>query len=814
MLTRFTSKGIIGVPDADLIFNDEKIILIQGPNGAGKTSLLRYITTPYRTHNNKSTELKDGVNEGLLEYDYIFNGHEYKIIHTIVRKVSKSGEVSYVNKSYFRKKVNGVFEDLVKDGNATNFAQVVEKEFAFSKSHYSVLNIGVNNFGLVNLKPAERLAHIKNIYNISYIDEMANNAANNKRTLKTVRDVLEKELESTSYDVLKSEHSEKTKEAHTLKVELVKLTHELNESYNHVNQSNLTIYDNNILEINKLISSSESIIRLLNNINETRCFSMIKDENEYNAGSLSGQLQSLNEQEIELATKISELNKLDINELNDKYNTYNESMNNNLYDDELYNKYKDYNSEDMLKYIQNIRSLKSNYNPDEVFLRIGINDFEEFKELGKTRKNNIESLNNNIAKIKIDIDKATYQENIVRLTPHKNTPLDCPLRMEWDRQVKNHDLHFKLMDELNTLEKQLEEDLVIFEDLKSVGSFINMINRIPSVEYPEINKAYIYDDHEYNVTVALLENIIANNNRKVQYDNFKELRDTIASRRDEVLKDNDNQKLTLKSNLDKITEKKIIIQNQLNEVNNLRSKFRAIVSMDDLDMLSLSELETRLIKYKGDLAKNNSERDFLENKLKEKTLKINKKEEIMSKAGTINGEVSVLAHKIKEYERRRDEWVKADKEYTIADNLYKLLSKDISVSMLVDKLQQVENVANSLLNGFMNVKFALDDGVLNILCERDDGAIRSSTVLSSGESSMLSIALMIAMKDEIAWDLISIDEGSAMLDETNTDRFAQMITEHTKDIDSISQVFLVSHDNIITEGMDIRRIVIKNGRCS
>ena len=82
--------------------------------------------------------------------------------------------------------------------------------------------------------------------------------------------------------------------------------------------------------------------------------------------------------------------------------------------------------------------------------------------------------------------------------------------------------------------------------------------------------------------------------------------------------------------------------------------------------------------------------------------------------------------------------------------------------------------------------------------------------MSQGEKSILSVALLIAFKKMIKWDVISIDEGSAALDEDNTDRFINMVTRYMEAVDTVKQVFIVSHDFFVSDGMDIRIIKMEN----
>ena len=127
--------------------------------------------------------------------------------------------------------------------------------------------------------------------------------------------------------------------------------------------------------------------------------------------------------------------------------------------------------------------------------------------------------------------------------------------------------------------------------------------------------------------------------------------------------------------------------------------------------------------------------------------------------------------------------------------------------MLESYLYDISRIVNTLLNDFMSIRFDITDGI-EIVCNRN-GEERLSQFLSQGESSMLSIALLIAFKKSIKWDVISIDEGSSVLDESNKDKYVHMIRDYSHTIPSIKQIFLVSHDYITDDNSyDIKIINI------
>ena len=135
-----------------------------------------------------------------------------------------------------------------------------------------------------------------------------------------------------------------------------------------------------------------------------------------------------------------------------------------------------------------------------------------------------------------------------------------------------------------------------------------------------------------------------------------------------------------------------------------------------------------------------------------------------------------------------------------------IVANDLPSRMLESYLSDISHMVNMLLSDFMSIRFDVTDGI-DIICNRD-GEERLSQNLSQGESSMLSIALLMTFKKSINWDVISIDEGSSVLDEVNKNRYITMIRDYSETVNTLKQIFLVSHDYIIDSSADVKIITI------
>ena len=163
-----------------------------------------------------------------------------------------------------------------------------------------------------------------------------------------------------------------------------------------------------------------------------------------------------------------------------------------------------------------------------------------------------------------------------------------------------------------------------------------------------------------------------------------------------------------------------------------------------------------------------------------------------------------LENEIKRTHNLTQEFEKLNQDVTKIKAVREVVSSKLPAKSLESRLFDVARNVNFLLDGIMSIRFDTTDGV-EIICTINSEE-RLANFLSNGEKSLLSLALLVVIKKIINWDVISIDEGSAALDENNKDRYLQMISSYTEGIDTIKQIFIVSHDYLVTDGEDLKII--------
>lgn len=166
MINSFESHGLVGVPDCNITLGNEKIVIIKGPNGSGKTSLLRQITHPLSSHN-RFNKLRNGITEGYTKMNITYRNTLYKIEHRYTRQKRNIQVLSYLSKM-----VGDEWVLLTDNGLVNKFKQACSVELEYDDFLYEILNIGIENKGIVNYTNSERLEYLKKILKMDILTEV------------------------------------------------------------------------------------------------------------------------------------------------------------------------------------------------------------------------------------------------------------------------------------------------------------------------------------------------------------------------------------------------------------------------------------------------------------------------------------------------------------------------------------------------------------------------------------------------------------------------------------------------------------------
>lgn len=815
MITRFISSGMTGVPDCDIKLSDEKIILIKGPNGSGKTSLLKNITHPYST-TSRSISLKNGINEGKLIKYFLINNKEFKIEHHFTRGSKNISTSSHILvKDEFGKWKNMSDTGLVKD-----FKNKVQHYLNYEDYMYSILNIGIENKGIVDLTTTNRLEYIKKILSMDILSLIKDNtlSALNDSNGKT-KYINTKLTEFGNAELIAKRITEIKNEKNSISA-FIKLLSTENE---HIITNQKTVLDSKVKEgITIMENTIKAVdkIKDTNLLNDNDTYSEVMSKYNNEIVSCRAKIDTYKENMTSIKEKLDNLVVTNNDEINDQIKNLKKKL--NEIDDKYKNLkfiYTDTNKKPLLtEYSSYIYKLKTIVDEITNYSNISVDDLVHeyiFNEINlsilDTKVNDkLEEFNTLDNKIKkLDISGSLINFNIEGDCSNEHCP-NKPLRDEYDRQISNLNIHEELCKLRDKLREEIDVLNVKYDIAKEVILYLGRLNEIKMPDkFDEYIRKKGLDLPTLLATNRLqeIDNLITDNNFYLQeMEYYKNTEKDI-----ELLKAKLSQSGTSQSTYDDLHKELTVYINKISDVSEI-----ATLAKYNMDKLYIDDIDEKLKKlpyYKYDEFRESTQ-DTLNQYIKElndvesnnRKIEENKEkiEEYRNQLESLNEEYATKLAELKSIKSLTDELTKEAKYNEKLKIMKTIVSQDLPSRIFEGYLFEVARTVNSLLDGFMSIRFDVTDGV-DIICNRAS-IERHASDLSQGEKSMLSIALLIAFKNKTDWDIISIDEGDSTLDEANKDGFMEMVTRYTDTIDSIRQVFIVSHNFVNIDGLDVKVI--------
>lgn len=299
-INRLQLHNFMCVSDADLIFNDSKIILLIGNNGAGKSTVLTAIALcllESKRSDSFKENVKLGETESHVELDAEINGKPINISIDLSSTSSTMNRYAkYDGKEYKNSEVSVLLD-------------------SFDLRYYSDIIMSAQGAGdITKLTPAQREVYLQKLLNFDFTEQ-------NEECKEHIKDVNDK----ISYNTNQIEFSKKMiaqrtteiknpeplnfsiEDENSCKADKIVLTQKINELSEKIIKKNTLLKSKTDITSNSIVKSKQAIARLTSAI-------------EYSQSNVS-KIDSLNNDKVLLEKEIAELNNNYTSE-NTKYNGY------------------------------------------------------------------------------------------------------------------------------------------------------------------------------------------------------------------------------------------------------------------------------------------------------------------------------------------------------------------------------------------------------------------------------------------------------------------------------------------------------------
>lgn len=804
MIRKFISKGILGIPDMEVEFNDEKIIIIKGPNGSGKSSLLRQITHPFSSHN-RFNRLKPGIDEGYTIMYIRVRNTDYKVQHLYNRKKNRVEVLSYIAKM-----VNGQYEELCDTGLASKFKDIVRYELEYDSYMYPILNIGIENRGIVDGTNIDRIEYFKKILKLEVLNSIKENVLANLKDSKANFKYVENKIKEYSPIKDMVADMEKAKSDTMLinsRIEKnTSLLSEINvrdDEYDNLNRDLSDINDNleDLNKINDILKKDKYDISYDDYINNIK-----NDINTYKIeiSHISTEMDHINEElvsikEIDNEKLLKEKNELisTIKKIKDKYQN---------------KKFKDIPIDIVItikSYLDNLKSIIANSNLEILDIKKYMKEYKDINKLEEDHKSKVDKIKDEIAINTNKMESISISHSLLDIEAKEEDCLPtCPFRHEYNRQLQNLDLYNLLKEKIDKLNNNLSDLEEKYPDIKDA---ITTISLIRSTKFPKEIELFYKGELINLIDINVIEDIynellnlefyIKDMNDITNYEN--KLDKVVA-----LLELEDKNAKEKKANLLKDLEK---YNNTINENNKHIEDLNIKLSKAKIDIYNFNNSHITFNNISSKINTLEEDKKNILSKINNIKNTITRKKDIEKEIESLKVELQLITDKYYKLKNDLTESNKLTKEFEeMSQNveklniLQKVVSTRLPARILESFLHEIANQVNILLDDFMTIRFNVEEGV-DIYINRD-GIERLASELSQGEKSMLSMALLIALKKNIPWDIISFDEIDATLDENNKSKFIYMVRDYSDIVSNLSQIFIVTHTDFHDDGIDVKII--------
>ena len=763
---------------------DNSIISIVGANGSGKSFLLSSVH-PYGSSDryNKAYPVIP-EKPGYKKIVYDVDGVLYETIHEYVPHKS-----THKCKSYLNRIVNNNTEELNPTGNVEIYKDLVYKHLKFNSDIFDIGFISFKANGITGT-PTNRRNVLESTVDMSLLNKMKYNVA----TLSSSQGALvtiskKKQQELLEYGTVES-IKERIDKYRADKVIFEKKIQEIDTNINATRSS-----------LEGLEQLDEAILPSISLLIETLSKTSLNDYNEllnaYN--DARAKLDSISKRSDDLSRIKNEINdnmlmqknKAELEEALKKKNEFSKS---------LFDKLNKYITNPDLFGVQNAEKVMSDFIKilgyvEKLSTPIRVADINE---LIKNKNIEIEEMQSLINKFERALDLSDGKSYTVPYADNCNT---CELYRKFIKTgefIKNNQ---RAYDSNKDIIKTIKYDTVLLDNIKAVGSSV-WSNDMIIIFTPEVINRYglkdINDFLSKNNSPDVLQSFI-NAIKDIYYDYIRSkeeasqigfnISETVSRIRNIAfdLEEVEKELELLKTDLAKY---KSIAESRVSDIN-IPDKYKYF-RVHDLIKLS-NDINTSRSKIKEHTARYNellSERKEIESKIEENT-----RERI------------TLELKLSELESISKELNKFLEDKEIISRCREIIDKNIPIMLLENNLKFLQDMTNEILaenNIPIQIEIDINNNVIVIPCTIEESLVPDASMLSAGETCLVSLILNACILHLLGYNIMCLDEIDANLDVERRKQFNNIVVTIMAKLD-IDQICCISHN--ISSTIDSATIV-------
>jgi len=763
---------------------DNSIISIVGANGSGKSFLLSSVH-PYGSSDryNKAYPVIP-EKPGYKKIVYDVDGVLYETIHEYVPHKN-----THKCKSYLNRIVNNNTEELNPTGNVEIYKDLVYKYLKFNSDIFDIGFISFKANGITGT-PTNRRNVLESTVDMSLLNKMKYNVA----TLSSSQGALvtiskKKQQELLEYGTVES-IKERIDKYRADKVIFEKKIQEIDSNINATRSS-----------LEGLEQLDEAILPSISLLIETLSKTSLNDYNEllnaYNEAR--AKLDSISKRSDDLSRIRNEINdnmlmqknKVELEEALKKKNEFSKS---------LFDKLNKYITNPDLFGVQNAEKVMSDFIKilgyvEKLSTPIRVADINE---LIKNKNTEIEEMQSLINKFERALDLSDGKSYTVPYADNCNT---CELYRKFIKTgefIKNNQ---RAYDSNKDIIKTIKYDTVLLDNIKVVGSSV-WSNDMTIIFTPEVINRYglkdINDFLSKNNSPDVLQSFI-NAIKDTYYDYIRSKEE--ASQLGFNISETVSRIRNIAFDLEEVEKELELLKTDLSKYKSIAESRVSDINIPD--------------KYKyfrvHDLIKLSNDINTSRTKIKEHTARYNEllseRKEIEAKIENNTRERITLELKLSELESISKELNKFLEDKEIISRCREIIDKNIPIMLLENNLKFLQDMTNEILveNTIpIQIEIDINNNVIVIPCTIEESLVPDASMLSAGETCLVSLILNACILHLLGYNIMCLDEIDANLDVERRKQFNNIVVTIMAKLD-IDQICCISHN--ISSTIDSATIV-------